>query len=132
LFIVIEMSDISYPVLSEGLTGDRGDVDDQNVVPCAARDVLCGPPLPRDRFERACMRVYASSPLSLRVVLNVNTGMRVVHEVVPYPRDTTLVLGFPANIPNAGGPGFCRLAATSSATFSARRGRLSSAGGASS
>jgi len=80
------MSDTSYPVSSEGLTGDRCDID-ENVVPCA-RDVLCDPPLPRDRFKRACMRVYASGPLSLRMIVNVNTGKRSVHEVVPYPRDT--------------------------------------------
>jgi len=53
-----------------------------------ARDVLCGPPLPRDRFKRACMRVYSNSPLSLRVVVNLVTGERVVHDVVSFPRDT--------------------------------------------
>jgi len=76
------MSDTSYPSSSEEFVSEG----DQNVVP-GARDVLCGPPLPRDRFEQACLRVYSNSPLSLRVVLNVNTSERVVHEVVPVPRD---------------------------------------------
>ncbi|GAB1860873.1 hypothetical protein CAJAP_01952 [Camponotus japonicus] len=84
------MSDTSYPTSSEELSDDRGEVlcgPCQNVVPGAARNALCGPPLPRNRFERACMRVYANGPLSLRIVLNVHPGERSVHEVVPYPRD---------------------------------------------
>jgi len=85
------MSDTSYPTSSEELSDDRGEVlcgPCQNVVPGAARNALCGPPLPRDRFERACLRVYANGPLSLRIILDVNTGERSVHEVVPYPRAT--------------------------------------------
>jgi len=83
------MSDTSYPSSSEELSGVSGG---EECGPCqnvpGAGDVLCGPPLSRDRFERACQRVYASGPLSLRVTVNFNTGERSVYEVVPYPRDT--------------------------------------------
>ncbi|EFN65578.1 hypothetical protein EAG_11053 [Camponotus floridanus] len=72
----------SYPSSSEFVCGD--DANCEAIVP--VRDASVGPPLPRDRFERACLRVYAGGPLSLCITVNLNTGVRVVHEVVSFPR----------------------------------------------
>lgn len=58
-----------------------------NLVCRACNDsTLCGPPLPRDPFERACEAVYRSTePFSIQISVDCVSGHRTVSEVVPHP-----------------------------------------------
>lgn len=75
------MSDANYRSSSEEFhCGDPG---------CGgmgSRDESGGPPLPRDRFEQACLRIFLRGPLSLRVTVNFPSDVREVEEVVPLQR----------------------------------------------
>ena len=58
---------------------------------CAScrRAPVVGRELPTDPFWRACAAVFrrGDTPYSLKVILDVNSGVREVTEVVPVPRD---------------------------------------------
>lgn len=53
------------------------------------RAPLVGRELPTDPFWRACAAIFRcpDAPYSLRVHVNINSGVREVTEVVPVPRD---------------------------------------------